>query len=76
MPRPVKYRCVESIPQITFFQPIGVPPGSLQEVILSIEEVEAIRMEGGNFEMAISIYRIDRAAGRGQCRRRTRGTTP
>ncbi|TET40648.1 MAG: hypothetical protein E3J65_00565 [Dehalococcoidia bacterium] len=69
MPRPVKYRCVEFIPQITFFQPIGVPPGSLQEV-------EAIRMEGGNFEMAVSIYRIDRAAGRGQCRRRTRETTP
>jgi len=65
MSRPVKYRCVESIPQITFFQPIGVPPGSLQEVILSIEEAEAIRLEGGNFEMAMSIYGIDRAAGRG-----------
>lgn len=102
MPRPVKYRCVESIPLITCFQPIGVPPGSLQEVILSIEEAEAIRlkdlegldqeegaqrmhvsratfrrildsarrkmaealiqgkairMEGGNFEMAISRFR-------------------
>lgn len=46
MSRPVKYRCVESTPLITFFQPIGVSPGSLQEVILSIEEVEAIRLEG------------------------------
>jgi predicted DNA-binding protein (UPF0251 family) len=45
MPRPVKYRCVELVPQITFFQPIGVPLGSCEQVILSIEEVEAIRLK-------------------------------
>ena len=45
MSRPMKYRCVESIPEITFFQPMGVPARSMQEVILSIEEAEAIRLK-------------------------------
>gem|GEM_PF-4759327 len=46
MPRPVKYRCVESIPQATFFQPMGAPSGSC-------EEVGAMRMEGGNAGAAL-----------------------
>ena len=45
MPRPVKYRCVESIPRVTFFQPMGVPFGNWEEVVLSIEEAEAIRLK-------------------------------
>lgn len=45
MPRPVKYRCVESIPRVTFFQPVGGPFGGWGEVTLSIEEVEAIRLK-------------------------------
>jgi len=45
MPRPVKYRCVESIPQVRLFQPAGVPSGSWEEVVLSIEEAEAIRLK-------------------------------
>jgi predicted DNA-binding protein (UPF0251 family) len=45
MPRPVKYRCVESIPRVRFFQPVGVPSGSWEEVVLSIEEAEAIRLK-------------------------------
>jgi len=46
MPRSVKYRCVESIPQATFFQPMGAPSGTC-------EEVEAIRMEGSNAGAAL-----------------------
>ena len=45
MPRPVKYRCVESIPRVTLFQPMGVPFGNCEEVVLSIEEAEAIRLK-------------------------------
>jgi len=45
MPRPPKCRRVESVPNITFFKPAGVPMGVLDEVILSVEEAEAIRLK-------------------------------
>jgi len=45
MPRPVKYRCVESIPRVDLFRPVGVPAGSMEEVVLSVEEAEAIRLK-------------------------------
>ena len=45
MPRPPKDRCVESMPKITFFEPRGVPLGRLEEVCLTIEEREAIRLK-------------------------------
>jgi predicted DNA-binding protein (UPF0251 family) len=45
MPRPVKYRCVESMPRVSFFQPVGVPSANLEEVVLSVEEAEAIRLK-------------------------------
>ena len=45
MPRPVKRRCVESIPRVSFFQPVGVPRGEYGEVVLSVEEAEAIRLK-------------------------------
>ncbi|MDI6814656.1 MAG: DUF134 domain-containing protein [Dehalococcoidales bacterium] len=45
MPRPPKWRCVSFQPQITFFAPAAVPPHFLEEVCLSFEEVEAIRLK-------------------------------
>ena len=45
MPRPVKYRYVEFIPEITLFQPVGMLPASYGEVVVSIEEAEAIRLK-------------------------------
>jgi len=45
MPRPTKWRCVDSIPQIAYFKPVGVPHSVLDEVLLSVEEAEAIRLK-------------------------------
>lgn len=45
MPRPPKWRRVEYEPQITYFKPAGIPKCHLEELILSVEEVEAIRLK-------------------------------
>jgi predicted DNA-binding protein (UPF0251 family) len=45
MPRPPKYRRVEYEPQFTYFKPAGIPKWQLEELILSVEEVEAIRLK-------------------------------
>lgn len=45
MPRPPKCRRVEFMPQFTYFKPAGVPLRILEEVCLSVEELEAIRLK-------------------------------
>jgi predicted DNA-binding protein (UPF0251 family) len=45
MSRPVKLRRVAQLPNTGFFRPMGVPANSLQQVCLSIEEVESIRLK-------------------------------
>jgi len=45
MPRPPKARHVEFLPEVTFFKPAGIPLRELEEVILTIEELEAIRLK-------------------------------
>ncbi len=45
MGRPLLWRRVNFIPPITYFKPAGVPLTTLQEVCLSVEEVEAIRLK-------------------------------
>ncbi|WP_422445034.1 DUF134 domain-containing protein [Thermoanaerobacterium sp. DL9XJH110] len=45
MPRPPKWRRVEFLPDITYFKPAGVPLRQLEEVILTVEELEAIRLK-------------------------------
>ncbi len=45
MPRPVKPRRVESIPQVNYFKPTGVPMKHLEEVIISVDELEALRLK-------------------------------
>ncbi|MFZ5590943.1 MAG: DUF134 domain-containing protein [Bacillota bacterium] len=45
MSRPPKCRRVEYIPELTFFKPAGVPLSALNEVTVTIEEVEAIRLK-------------------------------
>jgi len=45
MPRPMKLRQVAQAPCATFFKPVGVPLSGLQNVTLSLEEVEAIRLK-------------------------------
>lgn len=45
MPRPPKSRRVEFLPEIRFFKPAGVRRQDLEEVVLNIEELEAIRLK-------------------------------
>lgn len=45
MPRPPKCRRVGYLPEITYFKPAGLPLRELEEVVLSVEEVEAIRLK-------------------------------
>ena len=44
MPRPIKNRLVGFNPEITYFKPRGVPVVSLEEVCLTVEELESIRL--------------------------------
>ena len=43
--RPVKLRKVSCTPEYTYFKPAGVPMIFLEEVCLSIEEAESIRLK-------------------------------
>ena len=43
--RPPKLRRVENKPVVTCFKPMGVPNSELLEIVLAIEELEAIRLK-------------------------------
>jgi predicted DNA-binding protein (UPF0251 family) len=45
MARPEKLRCVAQLPNVGFFRPVGISMNALQDVRLSLEEVEAIRLK-------------------------------
>jgi len=45
VPRPPKDRRVEFLPDVTYFKPKGMPLRMLEEVSLTIEELEAIRLK-------------------------------
>ena len=45
MPRPTKWRRVAFIPEVTYFKPAGIPLRVLEEICLSVEEAEAIRLK-------------------------------
>ena len=45
MPRPLKCRRVEFMPGVTYFKPAGIPMRMLEEVMLSLEEAEAVRLK-------------------------------
>ena len=44
MARPPKCRMVERLPLVTYFKPQGIPMSQLSEVILTVEELEAVRL--------------------------------
>jgi predicted DNA-binding protein (UPF0251 family) len=44
MPRPLKCRQIGFSPDYTFYKPAGVPGKSLEEVKLSVDELEAVRL--------------------------------
>ena len=45
MSRPPKCRRVAFLPNVTYFKPAGIPLRTLDEICLSMEEVEAIRLK-------------------------------
>ncbi len=44
MPRPPKPRCVAHSPAVSYFKPRGVPMTELTEVVLALDELEALRL--------------------------------
>ena len=44
MARPRKCRWVEFEPGITFFKPQGIPMRGLEQVVISVDELEALRL--------------------------------
>ncbi|MDD3994913.1 MAG: DUF134 domain-containing protein, partial [Dehalococcoidales bacterium] len=45
MSRPFKCRRIAYIPGVTYFKPAGIPLVELEEVVLSLEEAEALRLK-------------------------------
>ena len=63
MPRPPKIRRVEQLPEVTYFKPPGIPLRKIEEVIVTVEEIEAIRLkdhEGLDQQDAADIMRVSR----------------
>ena len=44
MPRPRRFRWVRAQPNSTYFKPRGIPLAALNEVVLTVDEHEAIRL--------------------------------
>jgi predicted DNA-binding protein (UPF0251 family) len=62
--RPKKYRCVGCVPNACYFKPKGIPLLDLEEVALSLDELEALRLadcEGRYHEDAAREMKISRA---------------
>ena len=63
MGRLPNWRRVTFVPAITYFKPAGVPPGTLQEACLTVDEAEAIRLkdlEGLEQEKSAESMRVSR----------------
>jgi uncharacterized protein len=45
MARPIKCRRISNMPGTTYFKPAGIPVRDLEEVCLSLEELEAVRLK-------------------------------
>ena len=63
MARPPKWRCIRNIPDVTYFKPAGLPVRLLEEVQLSLEELEAIRLkdlEGLEQEQCATSMKVSR----------------
>ncbi len=45
MPRPLKPKRVWFSPDVTYFKPAGIPLRALEEVVITLEELEALRLK-------------------------------
>ena len=63
MPRPVKCRLIQNMPDVTYFKPRGVPMTQLEEVVLPLEGFEALRLaeiEGLDQDLAAARMNVSR----------------
>jgi predicted DNA-binding protein (UPF0251 family) len=63
MPRPKCCRKISSIPGVTYFKPRGIPVCELEETVLAIDELEALRLtdfDGMYQEQAAEIMGVSR----------------
>lgn len=63
MPRPRKLRCVQGHPIVNRFVPNNTPPWGMEEVILPVEGLEAIRLsdfQGLDQETSAGIMNVSR----------------
>ncbi len=42
--RPTHFRCVEELPKFTCFRPDGIPRRALKSIVLTLDELEAIKL--------------------------------
>jgi predicted DNA-binding protein (UPF0251 family) len=64
MPRPPKFRRVTQTPGFTYFKPQGIPMSLLDEVVLTVDEFEALRLadlQAHSHEEAATKMKISRA---------------
>ena len=64
MPRPRRFRWVGAQPNSTYFKPRGIPLAALEEVVLTVDEHEAVRLadlEGLQQEEAAEKMSVSRA---------------
>ena len=64
MARPRKFRCTECEPNSCYFKPKGIPLRFLEEVVIGLDELEAIRLADGEslyHEEAARKMKISRA---------------
>jgi len=65
MPRPVQTRTIGFVPSVTYFKPVGVPRTGLEEIGLTLDELEALRLadlNGSYQEAAAEKMNISRSA--------------
>jgi predicted DNA-binding protein (UPF0251 family) len=63
MPRLKCHRTIEGSPQITYYKPAGIPMTQIDEIILELDEYEAIRLadlEGNYQEEAARKMKVSR----------------
>ncbi len=63
MPRPHKPKLISGLPRAVFFKPMGVPFHQIEETVLRVEELEALKlvdMEGLYQEQAASRMGVSR----------------
>ena len=63
MPRPPKCRHIEKLPTVSYFKPRGIPMGGLEEILLPLEGVEALRLveiEGLDQDQASAKMKVSR----------------